>query len=242
MLSFVMITAFRENLGDAPCSASSQARGFCSDTAASPVSVPSARSTELGPAFLAKTTSAEQCKMEPEWVVAGKPPRLYNNQQCAPVPHVRVGAGRNPLIFLLHHPRGSCHPISREARRVGSLLSRLRGIQTGAPWKPPECARHRNRNKTFSSPETKSGPFYDGHGRPLVRDAGRLLAQSLARRGPGPQPKDGRRGEESESETYSDTSLPALRWHHRDADTQVSELEHPRILSNTWLLSCLGKK
>lgn len=52
-----------------------------------------------------------------------------------------------------------------------------------------------------------------------MRDAGRLLAQSLTGRGPGPQPKDGRRGEESESETYSDTSVPALRWHHRDGDT-----------------------
>lgn len=159
MLSFVMITAFRENLGDAPCSASSQARGLCPDTAASPVSVPSARSTKLGPAFLAKTTSAEQCKTEPEWVVAGKPPRLYNNQQCAPLPHVRVGAGRNPLIFLLHHPSGSCHPISREARRVGSLLSRLRGIQTGAPWKPPECARHRNRTKLFQVQKQNPDPF-----------------------------------------------------------------------------------
>lgn len=64
------------------------------------------------------------------------------------------------------------------------MLSWLWEIQTGAPWKPPECARHRNRNKTLSSPETKSGPFYDGCGRPLVRDAGRLLARSLTRCGP----------------------------------------------------------
>lgn len=85
--------------------------------------------------------------------------------------------------------------LLQRSQAGGQLAFLAPGTQTGVPWKPPERARHRNRNKTLSSPETKSGPFHDDRGRPLVRDAGRLLALSLTCRGPGPQPKDGRREE-----------------------------------------------
>lgn len=137
----------------------------------------SARSTKSGPTLLAKTISAEQCKTEPEWVVAGKPPQaLEQLTMCSCPPSQGGSREKSSSFFLLPHSNGSCHPFSTEARRVGSLLSWLQGIQTGAPWKPPECARHCNRNKTLSSSEVKSRPFYDGRGGPLVRDAGRLLA------------------------------------------------------------------
>lgn len=81
-----------KNLGDAPCSASNQDQGFCSDTAASPVSIPSARSTKSGPMLLAKTISAEQCKTEPEWVVAGKPPQALEQPTMCSCPPSQGGS------------------------------------------------------------------------------------------------------------------------------------------------------
>lgn len=125
-----------------------------------------------------------------------------------------MGAGRNPLNFFSFS--GRVAPTTPSSGKPGGWAACFPGSgeykreHHGNPQSAHDTA---TRNKTLSSPETKCGPFYDGRGRPLVRDAGRLLAPSLTRRRPGPQPKDGRRGEEREPETYSDTSLPALRWH-----------------------------
>lgn len=84
----------------------------------------SARSTKSGPMLLAKTISAEQCKAELEWVVAGKPPQALEQPTMCSCPPSRGGSReKSSSFFLLPHLTGSCHPFSREARRVGSLLS-----------------------------------------------------------------------------------------------------------------------
>lgn len=75
----------------------------------------SARSTKSGPTLLAKTISAEQCKTEPEWVVAGKPPQaLEQLTMCSCPPSQGGSREKSSSFFLLPHSNGSCHPFSTE--------------------------------------------------------------------------------------------------------------------------------
>lgn len=108
-------------------------------------------------------------------------------------------------VFLLPHPSGSCHPFSRQARRVGGLLPWLWGIQTGAPWKPPERADTAAGTKLFQVQKQDPDPFLravegpgEGH------QPGASHPEDL-----GPQPQDRRRREETGCEACSDIAHPS---------------------------------
>ena len=164
--------------------------------------------------------------------MAGKPPQALEQPTMCSCPPSQGGSGRNPLNFFSFSSRVA--PATPASGKPGGWAACFPGSgeyeweRHGNPQSAQDTAA---RNKTLSRPETKCRPFADGRGRPPARGAGRPLAPCLTRRRPSPQPRDGRRGEEREPETHSDASLPALRWHHRKGDAQVSKLEHPRIPS-----------
>lgn len=134
--------------------------GFCSDPAASLLSVLPVRSTKPGPTLLAKTISAEQCKTEPEWVVAGKPPQaLEQPTMCSCPPSQGGSREKSSSFFLLPHPCGSCHPFSREARRVGSLLSWLWGYKQEHHGNPQSVHDTATGTKLFQVQKQNPDPF-----------------------------------------------------------------------------------
>lgn len=133
------------------------------------------------------------------------------------------------LIFSSFSSEWLLPPLLQGSQAGGQLAFLAPGNTNGSAMESPQSAHGPQQgNKTLSKSETKCRPFHSGRGRP-GEGAGRPLAPSLPRRRPGPQPKDGRR--RREPETYSDASLPALRWHHGRKACQVSKLEHPRIPS-----------
>lgn len=92
MLFFVMAQGFQRKPRRCSLLCLKSRLGFCSDSAASPISVPSVRSPKSEPMLLAKTISAEQCKTEPEWVVAGKPPQALEPRTMCSCPPSQGGS------------------------------------------------------------------------------------------------------------------------------------------------------
>lgn len=126
--------------------------GFCADPAASLVSVLPVRSSKAGPTLLAKTISAEQCKTEPEWVVAGKPPQALEQPTMCSCPPSQGGSREKSSSFsLLPHPCGSCHPFSREAGGWAACFLGSGETNRSTMETPRVCATLQQEQNSFKS-------------------------------------------------------------------------------------------